>query len=654
MSDLDVKELIDSYGESAIYNSLYKHFGYKEPIPTIDEFIESPRYLGNLTDNGARVYPFWRKMLNKIYPTPYSTKYHSVLLRGAIGTGKSNTAKIMASYNLCRMLCMDDPRGQFNLGSTTYLELFGYAATLELVNGVFLREFVDILRDSPFFKDKFNNVAKSSMFKDKIDLSVGTTVTHNVGKAIFCSVFEEIQREVRHDQLRENYYSILQRIKSRFEVNGQLREFCQIIMVGSAGANESFAEALTEQARKDNDTGVLILDPPQWEVLAKDPVTGRGKTEYVKPKFKVFIGDDTRDPFIIDDTYPPEFIATLDPERVLLAPGEVKDSFEKDIYQAIMDIAGVTTRSQFRFFQSMAKVNPVMQSLGWFDSDCIKVSFYNKNDKIADKMNKERFLNRKNPAVSRYIHIDIGYASDRTGITCLHISGSDNVKRSNLINNTYQTIKEPIITCDFILGIERMPNEEVPIFKIKEFLFDLASMGVPIGGVSADGFQSKQLMQELQASGFNTAYVSVDRTMEAYQCLKLTFYEERIHGCKNDIALKEISELQTINASKVDHPPEGCLVGYTPIMTDSGSIPISELRPEHKVYAYNTKNRTFETTDYTNLRVTRMEQEIYRIETEDGIIECTGNHPILTTKGYIRADQLTLEDEIVCKCSDEN
>lgn len=579
ISTESMQNLIAEYGETAIYNALYKELGYAEPVPTIDEFIESDEYLGRVTANGTNVYAYWRKQLREVYPTPFTTPYHSIMLRGSIGIGKSVIAKIMAAYNLMKMMKLRDPRTKFNMLPTTTFELFGYAASLDLVSSVFEREFVDWLNLSPFFKNKMELKSREHMFKNRITLSKGTTVTHNVGRAIFTSVFEEIQREIRHDQLRENYFSILQRLESRFKTDEGL--FGQIIMVGSAGASESFAEILTEKSKED--PGILIVDPAQWEVLANDENGKGGKRTYGKERFKIFIGDDTRDPFIIQPDMNEKYISSLNQDLVLEVPMEYYHNFDSDIYQAIQDIAGISTRAQFRFFQSMAKITPSMSQPNWFNQDVIQVSFYDKNDKIIDKINKDVFLSRKgNADLHRFIHIDIGYASDNTGITCVHISGTERIDRSNLITNTVQKLREPKYTVDFSVGIGRLPGEETPIYKLREFIFDLAAMNIPIACVSCDGFQSKQLLQELKVAGFSTQYVSVDRTIDPYQTLKLAMFEGRVTGVKNELLKTELSKLQLFNGTKVDHPPEG-----SKDIADSlaGAIKLAQLHQDRYIYA---------------------------------------------------------------------
>ena len=93
-----------------------------------------------------------------------------------------------------------------------------------------------------------------------------------------------------------------------------------------------------------------------------------------------------------------------------------------------------------------------------------------------------------------------------------------------------------------------------------------------------------------------------------------------------------------------------CLVGTTLVDTESGQIPIEKLVGSvGKVYAYDLDSKSNVLTDFINCRQTFAEAEIYQVELEDGrIIECTYDHPILTTnRGYIKACELTEDDDVV-------
>lgn len=92
-----------------------------------------------------------------------------------------------------------------------------------------------------------------------------------------------------------------------------------------------------------------------------------------------------------------------------------------------------------------------------------------------------------------------------------------------------------------------------------------------------------------------------------------------------------------------------CLTGDTLVMTEYGAKPIKELvGTSGNVWSYNIDTGVAELKPYYDCRMTQEEAEIYEIETEDGrFIRCTGEHPILTERGYVLTKDLLVSDRII-------
>lgn len=98
-----------------------------------------------------------------------------------------------------------------------------------------------------------------------------------------------------------------------------------------------------------------------------------------------------------------------------------------------------------------------------------------------------------------------------------------------------------------------------------------------------------------------------------------------------------------------------CLVGDTIINTDRGPMTIKDLaelddaiRYNIKVMSYNPSRDEISYEDMESAWLAKTVDELIEIETEDGIkLKLTADHNILTKRGYIEAQNLTEEDEIV-------
>lgn len=104
-----LKELIDA--------GIYDDF---EEIPvSFEEFITNREYLGNswLDSSGnIKAFPFWVEQGKKIFPLPMRSPYHTILLEGGTGLGKTSFAvNMVIAYYLYIVLCIRDVHEYFDL-----------------------------------------------------------------------------------------------------------------------------------------------------------------------------------------------------------------------------------------------------------------------------------------------------------------------------------------------------------------------------------------------------------------------------------------------------------------------------------------------------------------------------------------------------------
>ena len=83
---------MNNISEKKFYENIAKKLKkYEKAPPTIKEFFNNPYYLGEETENGKRVFNFWKHKLEELYPTPfyeYDPDKKIILLTGATGIGK--------------------------------------------------------------------------------------------------------------------------------------------------------------------------------------------------------------------------------------------------------------------------------------------------------------------------------------------------------------------------------------------------------------------------------------------------------------------------------------------------------------------------------------------------------------------------------------
>ena len=123
--------------------------------------------------------------------------------------------------------------------------------------------------------------------------------------------------------------------------------------------------------------------------------------------------------------------------------------------------------------------------------------------------------------------------------------------------------------------------------------------------------------------------------------------------CPNTIKEKGLyswdEKKQLLGEDAVLKRDDHCLSGSTTVNTDEGDVYIKDLvGKEGQVYTLTPEGKTV-LRRYHNVRKTKENANIIRINLENGdFIELTPEHLVLTyNRGWVEAQELTIEDDIV-------
>lgn len=92
-----------------------------------------------------------------------------------------------------------------------------------------------------------------------------------------------------------------------------------------------------------------------------------------------------------------------------------------------------------------------------------------------------------------------------------------------------------------------------------------------------------------------------------------------------------------------------CLSGDTIVNTIDGDYKIKDLvGKEGSVYCFNENENKIAISKFSNVCLTKKEAEIIGITLDDGtVIKCTKDHPVMTSKGWKKAGELIVDDDII-------
>ena len=546
-------------------------------IVPIETWITSDYYVG---PDASSLYPFWRDFIVDIFRDTRKPeeKINSVILGGSIGIGKSTAAEIIMLRKLYELSCYENVNAMFHLMSKTSIMFIYFSVNKRQAERTGFGDMRNLVDSSPYFKDNFprrNRLNDVLMFPEGLMFAYGSGTSDSIGMSVIGTIFDEANfsggyRDAGNaDKASEMYAGIVNRSNSRFIIDGGTNHALNILV--SSSTTESSVVERQIAASKD-DPHTIICSPSQWEVkpdkFSKVFFYVCKGTDYLEPHI-VRSTDDINN-FRISEGLPKEKyvdgleefddidkeIQKLPPHqqaKFLKVPIDLKAGFETNIMRSLQDMGGVAIASSGKLFNSVAVYNDCVHEKFHhpFVSESIIIST---GDTIEIKDYLKQSFHFKYPERPRYIHIDQSYRTDDTGISCVYI---DEIVRDE------NGMLKPIFGVDFMIQINPpKPPRKIAIYKIRNFIVFLNKvMGVHLGMVSYDIFNSEESRQILEEMGYNVRYQSVDRNDKAYLDLVEIMYEGRLRMYDYPIVRKEIFNLiHDRNKRKVDHPktnPDG-------------------------------------------------------------------------------------------------
>jgi DNA gyrase, B subunit len=520
-----------------------------------------------------------------VYDLEVDTYHNFALSCGAfvhnsIGVGKSTVAELIMMRKMYELSCFRNINAMFNLMSKTNIMFLYFSVNQKQAERTGFGEYRALIDNSPYFNENFQRNPRLNsllVFPEGISYAYGSSASDSIGMSVICSMLDEANflggngPSKDSEKATDLYANIVNRSNSRFIVDGGINHSLNIL-VSSATYENSATERQIRLSR--NDPHTIVAAPAQWDVKPKN---------FSKKFFYVFKGSNYLEANIVNSTddvnnyrvsegmskhkyidgledYDSinKAIEELPPHmqtKFLKVPVDLRNGFEANLLRSLQDIGGVSTGSQGKLFSSPM----VLQ-------DCIDVNrhhpFVSKEIVIStgDDINVKDYLRDdfrlKYPERPRYLHIDQSFRTDSTGISCVYVD--DIVEEDG--------VKKPVFGVDFMLRINPpKPPKKIAIYKIRNFVIYLVNViGMKIGKLTYDIFNSEESRQILEEMGFNVGYLSVDRTDKPYLDLVEIMYEKRIKLYDYPILRYELLNLLHDRIRrKVDHPK---------VVTDDGFV----------------------------------------------------------------------------------
>lgn len=530
----DTKELSDIIWE------LEKNEWLERPVD-IWTFLYHPEFLGSLfNDNGkSTIYPFWMRLMDYVYPTPFHNRVDELLISCAIGLGKSTiTCSCFAAFELYKLLCLKNPAKYYGLLSNSVIVEALFSTTMELVTGVNWPKLRDAMIMSPWFKKRLNlsdtaPKIKSLDLTPNVAVQIGSRTQHAISRDVLIAIVDEGNAGVLNDQVRDNYNEIYKRRKSRFESGFRVPGL--LIACSSPKGEDDFINSrITREAG--NPKTFVVDNIAEWDVKDKG---------YCGKKFYLFIGDDKQDGHpLVKGERPDDF----PDELILKAPVEALPEFQKDFVGALRDIAGRRSVPATSLFKSRDKITKAFSGKNIFKKDIIELDVNATVEDIKPYLNYSFIRECIQRKYNRFIGIDFGLNGDKFGFAIGYGKYPDN----------YETADKRYINKEYVIegatAFKAKTKEGVPSAAVREMIRYFANIGFPIQLITADK-PGQVMLQDLLRDYFNVEYLSVDTSRVPYHVLKDQVTLGTITGPNNALLRWELKSLKD-DGNKIDHPME--------------------------------------------------------------------------------------------------
>lgn len=531
-----------STGYSYTYEQIYLS-DFKEVPVSIDQFLNDPAYMGNATNRGQSIYPFWRSMMTELFS--HGNKYNEIVLSGSTRIGKTHSMIFIMSYMLYRLMIYRDPRAYFKKSPTTRFYIAFANLTQELAHGVAYRTYNDTLRESDWFQNhgKFSRSDRKFYYipeGDKIDIIAGSDSAHMLGLALFAVGMDECNFAkagvkditLAKQHMKNLYDTVNARISGSFRIGGEV--YGKMITASSKNTDSDFLSSHIEKQLNAGNTHLYLVDEPQWKVLPKEMFSNE--------VFHFTVGDRYKRGFVIPEADDDEAHRTeyeRQGYRVIEAPAELRKNFLADYDISLRDIAGISVAGSMGFV-NQADITPCVsqERQNPFFENVIEVGVEDSKE-IFDFFHDEVVPNELK-VQEMHIHIDLAETHNHTGIVGCCVTGNKVIEQEN-----GKKVALPFIKEIFSVEIKAPRGQRQSFQKVINFLVYLRQHHYNVGTISTDQYQSSFLRETLNQQGFRTNKFAVD--MDQFIGLRNLLLDQRIELNRNDTQETELTSVQRIN-----------------------------------------------------------------------------------------------------------
>jgi len=448
-----------------------------------------------------------------------------VIMQLGKGSGKDYSSTIGCAYLVYKLLCLKDPARYFGKPSDDAIDIMNVAVNAQQAKNVFFKGFKSKIENSPWFAGKYDAKVDSIEFDKSITVYSGHSEREShEGLNLILAILDEISGFAQESSSGNENAKTGDAIYKAFRgsVDSRFPDYGKVVLLSFPRYKGDFISKRYDDVIAEKETELrkhtFVLNPTLPE---DDP----GNT------FDIEWEED----HIISYKLPGIFALKrstweVNPTRSI---EDFKLAFYTDPADAMMRFLCMPTTASDSFFRSRDKLEKALS--------------------IRNPVDQFRRFDpnfRPDEDTVYYVHADLAQKHDKCAVAISHIDKWVEIQSFN----DYKQIV-PMVVVDAIAWWEPRKEGPVDLSEVKNWIINLRRMGMQLGLVTFDRWQSHDIQQELKSVGIKTATLSVAK--KHYEDLAMLFYEERIAAPHIEILLEELLQLRIMPNNRVDHPRKG-------------------------------------------------------------------------------------------------
>ena len=449
-----------------------------------------------------------------------------IIMQLGKGSGKDFTSTVAVSYVVYLLLCLKDPALYYGKPKGDSIDIINIAINSDQANRVFFKNFVERIRNNPWFENKFSEKQGSIEFDKNITVYSGHSEREAFeGYNTLLVILDEISGFALESSSGNQNAKTAPAIYDMYRgsVDSRFAEFGKLVLLSFPRFKNDFIQQKYNDAVADM---VVIERTATLKIDASLPDGTPGN------EFEIKWEEDE----ILRYKYPNTF-ALRRPSWEVNPTKNLQTDYAMAFYRNMGDALGrfacMPSNLEDGYFKRMDKVEEAFSRMNGVDSEGV----FHPNFQPQD-------------GITYFMHVDLAQKHDHCAVGMGHVDKWIEYP----VGSSGQVEYLPLVVVDAIRWWTPTKDKSVDFKDVIEYIKAVRRRGFDLKLVTFDRWNSHDTMMELERNGIKTELLSVAK--KHYDDFLMTTYDSRLLGPKEELLIQELGELRLIK-DKVDHPAKG-------------------------------------------------------------------------------------------------